>query len=337
VRNPVPDTGLQDFEVIRLIGRGHFGAVHLARHRASGRLFAMKVMNKQTIADYEQIEQTMTERNLLLQMRHPFLVSAHFTFQTEATIFLVLDYVAGGELFSRLKQEHTFTESRARLYSAEILLALGHLHGLGFVYRDVKPENILIDSDGHIRLTDYGLAKALGLGNATTSTFCGTPEYLPPEMLRQQPYSKAVDWWAFGCLVYEMFTGVPPFYDENKNHMYYAIQHDDVSFDTEVPATARDLVVRLLDKDPRRRLGSGDDDYKEIQRHPFFADLDWEAVMKKEIQPEWKPQLTTDEDVSHFDAVYTAQPVGPIEKQTRIDPLTQSAFTGFTSVNSLWA
>jgi serine/threonine protein kinase len=334
VRSGEPKIGPDDFDWIRLIGRGHFGAVHLARHRLSGRLFAIKTMSKQTIPDYQQIEQTLTERSLLLQITHPFLVSAHLTFQAETSVFLVLDYIPGGELFSRLKAEHTFRESRARLYSAEILLALGHLHSLGFVYRDLKPENILIDDRGHIRLTDFGLAKSLGLGNETTSTFCGTPEYLPPEMLRQQPYSKTVDWWELGCIIYEMFAGLPPFSDENQNHMNYAIQHDEVSFDSEIPETVRDLVARLLEKDPRKRLGSGNDDFVEIQSHPFFAELDWDAVMKKEIDPEWRPQLTTDSDVSNFDRVYTAQNVGVAGKQTKVDALTQSAFVGFTCVNA---
>jgi serine/threonine protein kinase len=333
---PPKRTGIEDFEIIRLIGRGTYGAVQLVRHRESRRLFAMKTMNKQMLADYQQIDQTLTERNVLLQTVHPFLVGAHYTFQTDVAIFLVLDYVPGGELFGRLKAEHAFAEPRARLYAAEILLGLGHLHSLGFVYRDLKPENILVDAEGHLKLTDFGLVKTIGGEKGTTTTFCGTPEYLAPEMLRQLPYTKAVDWWSFGCIVYEMLVGLPPFYDENKNKMYRAIMQDEVRFPPAVSADAKDLILGLLERNPNSRLGGGEGDYKEIQPHPFFAPLDWNAVMNRTMTPVWVPQLAAETDVSNFDAQFTNETVNTVwaDQQGIVQASTQSAFDGFTSVNS---
>jgi serine/threonine protein kinase len=296
----------------------------------------MKTMSKQMLADYQQVEQTLTERNVLLQTVHPFLVGAHFTFQTDASLFLVLDYVPGGELFGRLKAERTFGESRTRLYAAEVLLGLGHLHSLGLVYRDLKPENILVDAEGHLRLTDFGLVKTIGGENATTTTFCGSPEYIAPEMLRQMPYTKAVDWWSFGCIVFEMLAGLPPFYNENKNKMYRAIMNEEIRFPDGMSAEARDLIARLLDRNPKQRIGGGDGDCREIQRHPFFAALDWNAVMNKQITPEWVPQLAAETDVSNFDAQFTAQEAAPVwrDQPSAVHASTQSAFNGFTCVGS---
>jgi serine/threonine protein kinase len=328
-------TGIENFEIIRVIGRGTYGVVQLVRHRESHRLFAMKTMNKQMLADYQQVDQTLTERNVLLQTIHPFLVGAHYTFQTDSAIFLVLDYVPGGELFGRLKAEYTFSESRTRLYAAEILLGLGHLHSLGFVYRDLKPENILLDAQGHLKLTDFGLVKTVGGESGTTTTFCGTPEYIAPEMLRQLPYTKAVDWWSFGCIVYEMLVGLPPFYDENKNKMYRAIMQNELTFPEEVGVDAQDLIARLLNRDPHQRLGGGEADYREIQQHPFFAPLDWAAVASKAITPEWAPQLSEETDVSNFDAQFTAAATPSWgDAHGAVDATTQSAFVGFTSVSS---
>jgi serine/threonine protein kinase len=327
--------GIDDFEPLRLIGRGAYGQVQLVRHCADGRLYAMKTMNKQVLADYDQVDQIMRERDVLLQTVHPFLVGAHFTFQNDASIFLVLDYVPGGELFQRLRVENRFSEGRTRLYAAEILLGLGHLHGLGFIYRDLKPENILVDAQGHLKLTDFGLVKALVGDHATTSTFCGTPEYLAPEMVQQQPYTKAVDWWSFGCLVYEMLVGLPPFYNENKNHMFRQIMESNIRFPPLVSPNARDLIWHLLDKNPESRLGAGPTDFQEMQGHPFFASLDWDAVANRMITPEWVPQLANETDVSNFDDRITSERVlrdwAPPSMNLR--PTTPSAFTGFTCVN----
>jgi serine/threonine protein kinase len=299
---------LDDFEILKLIGQGAYGSVKLVRCKLDGRPYAMKYLSTQLLQESDQLEQVMAERNVLTKSVHPFLVGAHYAFQTDAQVFLILDYVPGGELFARLKEEHRFDESRVRLYAAEILLGLGFLHQHGFVYRDLKPENILVDRDGHLRITDFGLVKGdMRSSDATTTTFCGTPEYMPPEILSGKPYSRSVDWWSFGTLVYEMLCGAPPFYDVNANKMYKMILNDRVTFPCALSAVAEDFVNRLLDKLPTHRLGGGEGDAEEIKQHPFFADLDWEKLLKKEIEAPWKPAIESDIDTSNFDAQFTQQ------------------------------
>ena len=321
---------LDDFEVLKVLGRGTYGKVQLVKYKKNGQLYAMKSMSKKVLEDSDQIDQIITERGILVRTRHPFLVGAHFTFQTDAKLYMVLDYVPGGELFGRLKDETTFPESRVRLYAAEIALGLGQLHSLGIIYRDLKPENILIDMKGHIRITDFGLAKEVG-GNQKATTFCGTPEYLAPEMLQRQPYTKAVDWWSYGVLIFEMLTGLPPFYEENVNAMYRAILNDDIEFPSSMSSEAVDFIRKLLDRNPAKRLGSSDNDVEEIKAHPFFAAIDWKAVMDKKYEPEWIPPISDATDVSLFDEEFTGEtPAFSFDDGSLIGKDTQETFTNFT-------
>ena len=324
---------IEDFQIKAVIGRGTYGKVQLVKEKSTGKLFALKTMSKRLLAESDQVEQTLTERNVLLRTTHPFLVSAHYTFQTESKIFMVLDYVPGGELFGRLKEDSTFSENRVRLYAAEILLGLGHLHALGFIYRDLKPENILVGEDGHLKITDFGLAKNTETAGGTTTTFCGTPEYIAPEMLQRLPYTKSVDWWSFGILVFEMLTGLPPFYDENVNQMYRSILRDEIQFPSHVPEPARDLIRKLLDRNPETRLGAGEQDYKEIQHHGFFASLDWKNVLDKKYKPEWVPQIKNSEDTSLFEEEFTKENIGISYEDGSIVPESaQTSFDQFTCV-----
>ncbi|EAY16833.1 AGC family protein kinase [Trichomonas vaginalis G3] len=326
---PAKKVSMDDFTILGVLGRGTYGKVQLVKEKETGKLFALKTMSKRLLAESDQVEQTITERNVLLTTKHPFLVCAHYTFQTDAKIFMVLDYVPGGELFGRLKEESLFAESRVRLYAAEICLGLGYLHKLGFIYRDLKPENILVDQDGHLKITDFGLAKNTDMG--TTSTFCGTPEYIAPEMLQRLPYTKAVDWWSYGIIIYEMLTGLPPFYDENTNQMYRSILRDDVKYPSHVSHDARSLINQLLNRNPEARLGSGPSDYEEIKAHPFFASINWENVFNKKTKPEWKPKIKNATDTSLFDEEFTHETGGvSFEDGSLIGADTQEQFNGFT-------
>jgi serine/threonine protein kinase len=299
---------VDDFELIRVIGHCSYGKVRLVQSKADGRLFVMKSLRKADLKQQEQLAQVMVECDVLLRTVHPFLVGAHYAFQSHTKIFIVLDYVPGGELFSRLCAEQRFSERRTQMYAAEILLGLGFVHKQGFGYCHLKPENVLVDRDGHLRLTDFGLAKAnMASQSDTTTTFCGTPEYIAPEMLLGKPYTKSVDWWSYGILVYEMLCGIPPFYDENSNTMYRMVINNAVQYPDHLSASARDLIGKLLEKDPSRRIGGGDGDSNEIKPHPFFNGIDWEALTNKQIEAEWKPPLAGDLDTKNFDEEFTKE------------------------------
>jgi serine/threonine protein kinase len=321
---------LDDYTMIKLIGKGSYGAVHLVRSKLDHHLYAMKLMDKRVLQEGDQVSQTIIERDVLFKIRHPFTVAAHATFQSHDTIYMILDYVPGGELFGRLKAEGKFSQRRVRLYAAELALAIGHLHANGYIYRDLKPENVLVDEGGHLRITDFGLVKSkMKDAAATTGTFCGTPEYIAPEMLQRLPYTRAVDWWSLGILVFEMVAGIPPFYDENTNRMYRKILQEDITFPADFSPGLRGLIGRLLDRNPATRLGAGDQDVEDVKTHPFFEGLSWDGVYKKEIAPEWVPRIASDTDTTFFneDDLEDAQ---PDVSGTVLQAATQEEFKGFT-------
>ena len=292
-----------DFELLKIIGKGSFGTVMQVKKKDDGRIFAMKVLNKQTVIDRKQVFHTKTEKSVLQQINNPFIVRLHYAFQTADKLYMVLDYANGGELFFHLKEEGTFTEERVIFYSAEIALALRHLHSLGVVYRDLKPENILLSNEGHIVITDFGLSKQL-VDDESTHTFCGTPEYLAPEVLRGQGHGFPVDWWSLGTLIFEMLTGLPPFYSTNTNAMYQKILSGEVSYPPEVPQACRSLLEGLLTKDPAKRFGAED-----IMRHPWYAGIDWAKLERKEITPPWIPPVKGAEDTTQIDPMFLDEPI----------------------------
>lgn len=329
---PVVKMTVNDFKPLTVLGRGTYGKVQLVRCLKDGRLYAMKSMSKRLLAESDQLEQTITERSVLLRANHPFVVGARFTFQSETKLFMIMDYVPGGELFGRLKEETTFNESRVKLYAAEMTLGIGHLHKIGIIYRDLKPENILVDRDGHLRLADFGLAKEVA-DDGTAKTFCGTPEYIAPEMLEKKPYTKAVDWWSFGTLVYEMLTGLPPFYDENTKNMYDLVCRASVEFPDDIPLSdeVQDFILKLLNKDPKKRLGGGPDDVEEVKRHPFFAGVKWDEVLAKKTKPQWVPKLKGATDTGLFDKEFTDERAGvSFEDASMIPPEAVDSFQDFT-------
>jgi len=238
----------------------------------------------------------------------------------------VLDYVNGGELFFHLKKEGKFSEDRVRLYSAEIASALLHLHSFDIVYRDLKPENILLDSAGHICITDFGLSKEIKQEEGT-QTFCGTPEYLAPEVLKGAGHGCPVDWWSLGTLIYEMLTGLPPFYSQNINIMYQKILHGELRFPPYISEDAVSLLEGLLERDPEARLQG-----EAIKSHPFFADIDWQDLFDKKIEPEFKPPVKSKDDISQIDTCFTSeQAVDSVVEGSAINT-AEVGFEGFTYV-----
>ncbi|KAK2943216.1 putative protein kinase [Blattamonas nauphoetae] len=296
-----------DFEAIRTIGKGSFGKVVLVRHKDTQQYYALKILRKSDIVSGDQIQHTLTEKSVLQSMNHPFIVNLYYAFQNEKKLYLVLDYANGGDLFFHLKNEGQFSEVRSRLYVAEIILAFEALHKRNIIYRDLKPENILLTADGHIKLTDFGLSKTDVLHSNTAKTFCGTPEYIAPEILRNGGHGKAVDWWTVGTLLYELLTGLPPFYSENVNQMYDNILHQRLNFPPEVTAPARDIITKLLHRNPALRLGSRNG-AEEIKSHPFFAPINWDDVYNKKYTPEFIPPSTSPADTSNIDPETQIEP-----------------------------
>ena len=312
----------------------------------------MKVLSKKVIVQKKEVAHTVGERNILVRTAmadSPFIVGLKFSFQTPTDLYLVTDYMSGGELFWHLQKEGRFNEQRAKFYIAELILALQHLHQHDIVYRDLKPENILLDANGHVALCDFGLSKANLTKNETTNTFCGTTEYLAPEVLLDElGYTKMVDFWSLGVLVFEMCCGWSPFYAEETQQMYKNIAFGKVRFPRDALSTeGRNFVKGLLNRNPRHRLGATDD-AEELKAHSFFADIDWEALMKKNVVPPFKPKLKSVLDTSNFDPEFTnALNNGPSSLNTRaaalasggmpastpLSPGMQANFKGFTFVD----
>ncbi|KAK4529716.1 hypothetical protein CCYA_CCYA02G0573 [Cyanidiococcus yangmingshanensis] len=278
-----------DFIPLKTLGRGSFAKVLLVRKRDTGELFAMKILSKKAIMARNQIEHTMAERLILGNVQHPYIVALRYAFQTEDQLYLVLDYCSGGELFFHLKREGRFPESTVRIYMAEITLALEHLHGRNIIYRDLKPENVLLDRDGHVLLADFGLSKLLQDHQDKAMTYVGTVEYLAPEVITAQGHSFAVDWWAMGTLMAELITGLPPFYSTNVNLMMERILKAELRLPDYVSLEARALIAGLLTRDPSRRLGTGPNGVMAIKTHPFFDGIDWDALLRREVPAPFRP------------------------------------------------
>ena len=234
-----------DFEFLKVIGRGSFGKVMQVRKKDTGKIYAMKILKKKALIAKHQVEHTNAERKILQQLQHPFLMHLRYAFQTDAKLYFVLDYYRGGELFFHLKKKRRFSEAQAQIIVAEVGMALGHLHSMDVIYRDLKPENILLDHTGHICLTDFGLSKDLGPNQDDAHTFCGTPEYLAPEIVMNLGHGKAVDWWSLGILLYELTVGIPPFYSQNVNEMYRKIQEAPLLFPPNLSNPCKDLVTKV--------------------------------------------------------------------------------------------
>lgn len=334
--------GPEDFEILRLLGKGTFGQVFQVKKKDTKRIYAMKVLSKKVIVKKKEIAHTIGERNILVRTattESPFIVGLKFSFQTPTDLYLVTDFMSGGELFWHLQKEGRFSEDRAKFYIAELVLALEHLHDNDIVYRDLKPENILLDANGHIALCDFGLSKANLSGNGTTNTFCGTTEYLAPEVLLDESgYTKMVDFWSLGVLIFEMCCGWSPFYADNTQQMYKNIAFGKVRFPKEVlSAEGRSFVKGLLNRNPKHRLGAFND-ARELRAHDFFRDLDWDNLKEKRVPPPFVPHIANELDTSNFDPEFTNASTSAINRQlmmgtTPLSQAVQENFKGFTYVD----
>lgn len=319
-----------DFELLTVIGKGSFGKVMQVRKKDDGKIYAMKVLRKDTIIARKQVTHTKSEKNILMKIQHPFIVNLNYAFQTKDKLYMILDYINGGELFFHLKKEGRFAESRVKLYAAEIASALDHLHNLDIVYRDLKPENILLDSEGHICITDFGLSKQIESSEGT-HTFCGTPEYLAPEVLKGQGHGTPVDWWSLGTLLFEMLTGLPPFYAQNVNVMYTKILSGELKFPAYISENAKSLLEGLLIRDPEKRLGTNGG--TEVKNHPWFGDIDWDKLVRKEIDPPFKPKVKSVDDTSQIDPTFTREKaIDSVPDPSVLSESVQGNFEGFTYV-----
>uniref|UniRef100_A0A0N5A696 Non-specific serine/threonine protein kinase n=1 Tax=Parastrongyloides trichosuri TaxID=131310 RepID=A0A0N5A696_PARTI len=298
----------EDFNIVKTIGKGSFGMVFLVQHKKDHKIYAMKVLKKEQIKKSNEVKRVMAERNVLkANINHPFLVSLHYSFQTKDKLYFILDYLNGGELFFHLQKEKSFSENRSRFYASNIASALGYLHKNNIIYRDLKPENLLLDKYGYIVITDFGLCKEGIKKEERTATFCGTPEYLAPEIILKKPYNCSVDWWCLGVVLFEMLFTLPPFYSKNVDEMYRNVVNQPLHIPSHATISSKDILSKLLQKDPSQRLGANKD-FDEIKNHPFFLPIDWDKLLKREVKAPYIPKLKGEYDFSNIDDEFTSIP-----------------------------
>ncbi|KAK2809612.1 hypothetical protein FQN50_003669 [Emmonsiellopsis sp. PD_5] len=305
----------EDFEPLSCLGKGTYGTVILVRHSVTGVLYAQKQFRKASLTVHRRlIEQTKTERAILESVnRHPFVVKLYYAFQDHEKLYLILEYAQGGELFTHLAMERMFTEDVASFYMAELVLALEHLHhNVGVVYRDLKPENCLLDAEGHLLLTDFGLSKVAVDGQDRCNSSLGTVEYMAPEVVQGKPYGKACDWWSLGALGFDLLTGSPPFKANNHAKIQEKIVKQKLVLPYFLGPDAKDLLIRLLRKEPHKRLGYHLKDMQTIKKHRFFRKIDWKALERRELEPPIKPLITDPALAENFSVDFTALPLSPV-------------------------
>jgi serine/threonine protein kinase len=331
----------RDFEPLMCLGKGTFGTVLLVRHTVTGRLYAQKQFRKASITVHKKlVEQTKTERMILESVnRHPFVVNLYYAFQDLEKLYLILEYAQGGELFTHLAMERMFSEDVAAFYMAEMVLALEHLHqNIGVIYRDLKPENCLLDAEGHLLLTDFGLSKVAVNEDDRCNSSLGTIEYMAPEVIQGKPYGKACDWWSLGALGYDLLTGSPPFKANNHAKIQEKIVRQKLTLPYFLGPDAKDLLIRLLRKEPHKRLGYHmPKDLETIKKHRFFRKIDWKALARRELEPPIQPLITDPALAENFSTDFTGLALSPIATDDdRIgDMLTQVGISsqGINAVN----
>lgn len=281
---------LKDFEMLRTLGTGSFGRVHLVRSVHNQRFYAIKTLKKSQVVRMKQVNHTNDERTMLRAVRFPFFIRLWGTFQDSNYLYMVMDYIEGGELFSLLRKSRRFPAPVAKFYASEVVLALEYLHAQDIIYRDLKPENILLDKNGHIKITDFGFAKYVP---DVTWTLCGTPDYIAPEVVASKPYNKSVDWWSLGILIFEMLTGYTPFYSTTHVKTYEKIMHGEVAYPAYLQPVVVDLLQSLITKDLSKRLGNLSGGAADVKAHPWFANVQWDKLLAREIETPYEPPIQT--------------------------------------------
>nr|P49673.1 RecName: Full=cAMP-dependent protein kinase catalytic subunit; Short=PKA C [Ascaris suum]CAA49464.1 catalytic subunit of cAMP-dependent protein kinase [Ascaris suum] len=290
---------VDDFDRICTIGTGSFGRVYLVQHRASEQYFALKKMAIREVVSMRQTEHVHSEKRLLSRLSHPFIVKMYCASWDKYNLYMLFEYLAGGELFSYLRASRTFSNSMARFYAAEIVCALQYLHSKNIAYRDLKPENLMLNKEGHLKMTDFGFAKEV---IDRTWTMCGTPEYLAPEVIGNKGHDTAVDWWSLGVLIYEMMIGIPPFRGKTLDEIYEKIILGKLRFTRSFDLFAKDLVKKLLQVDRTQRLGNQKDGAADVMNHKWFTDIDWDDVQNMKLTPPIIPTLYSNGDTGNFDS-----------------------------------
>ncbi|EPY49963.1 AGC/RSK/P70 protein kinase Psk1 [Schizosaccharomyces cryophilus OY26] len=338
--NYVPNQKMHpnDFHPIAVLGRGSYGKVLLVKQEQTGRLFAQKQLKKASIRlRAKGLQQTKNERQILEEVRHPFICRLYYAFQDLDRLYLILQYAPGGELFAHLAERRMLPEDAVAYYTAELTSALIHLHKLGIVYRDLKPENCLLDAEGHVMLTDFGLSKVAEPG-ANCHSFVGTEEYCAPEILLEQPYDYGVDWWSMGILIYDLLVGSPPFTANNHKKIMEKIVRTKANIPFYVSPDARDLINKYLKKNPKQRLGANNSvaDYEAIKKHRMYRKINWAKLENRELPPPIVPCITDPAAAENFSDEFTKMPISvtPIFSDNLPDGSHSSAFRGFTYVAS---
>ncbi|XP_052083236.1 protein kinase C iota type-like isoform X1 [Mytilus californianus] len=338
---------LEQFNLLRVIGRGSYAKVLMVEQRTTQRVYAMKVIKKELVNDDEDIDWVQTEKHVFeTATNYPFLVGLHSCFQTDSRLFFVIEFVSGGDLMFHMQRQRKLHEEHARFYAAEICLALNFLHERGIVYRDLKLDNVLLDHDGHVKLTDYGMCKEGLRPGDTTCTFCGTPNYIAPEILRGEEYDFSVDWWALGVLMFEMLAGRSPFDvvggaenpDQNtEDYLFQVILEKTIRIPRSLSVKAASILKGFLNKNPVERLGCHPQTgFSDIMSHPFYRSISWDQLEQKQIKPPYKPELKSDRDLEHFDKAFTDEPVQLTPDDPKlISEIDQTEFDGFEYVNPL--
>jgi classical protein kinase C len=324
--------GLDHFNFLAVLGKGNFGKVMLAETKQSRQLYAIKVLKKEFIIENDEVESTRSEKRVFLianKERHPFLLNLHACFQTETRVYFVMEYISGGDLMLHIQRGH-FGTKRAQFYAAEVCLALKYFHENGVIYRDLKLDNIMLTLDGHIKVADYGLCKEDMWYGSTTSTFCGTPEFMAPEILLDKKYGRAVDWWAFGVLIYQMLLQQSPFRGEDEDEIYDAILADEPLYPIHMPRDSVSILQKLLTREPEARLGSGPTDAQEIMSHAFFRNVNWDDIYHKRVPAPFIPTLKSRTDTSNFDSEFTSVTPVLTPVQSVLSQAMQEEFRGFS-------